>query len=116
MLVGMCSIFDFHNAASSVGSEIIARRTNDNSLVGSASPAGARYAGIGERGVPENPSYYPEQSRYAAMRTAARNVLGISGTGGSGLGIPLVLICDYCGNIQYFRWDLADGIGKYWLP
>jgi hypothetical protein len=50
------------------------------------------------------------------MRTAARNVFSIAGSGASGLGIPLVLICDYCGNIQYFRWDLADGSGKYWLP
>lgn len=33
MLVGMCSIFDFHNAASSVGSEIIARRTMTTRLL-----------------------------------------------------------------------------------
>jgi len=32
-------------------------------------------------------------------------------------GIPLVLICDYCGNIQQFRLDLtADKFGRHWLP
>jgi len=32
-------------------------------------------------------------------------------------GIPLVLVCDYCGNVQHFRLDLtADGFGKNWKP
>jgi serine/threonine protein kinase len=32
-------------------------------------------------------------------------------------GIPLLLVCDYCGNVQYFRLDLApDGHGKFWQP
>jgi hypothetical protein len=29
----------------------------------------------------------------------------------------LLLICDYCGNMQYFRFDLTqDGRGENWLP
>jgi hypothetical protein len=29
----------------------------------------------------------------------------------------LLLICDYCGNVQYFRLDLTqDGRGENWLP
>jgi serine/threonine protein kinase len=32
-------------------------------------------------------------------------------------GIPLVLVCDYCGNVQHFRFDLtSDGFGGNWKP
>jgi len=32
-------------------------------------------------------------------------------------GIPLMLICDYCGNVQYFRLDRTkDGHGENWRP
>lgn len=32
-------------------------------------------------------------------------------------GIPLLLVCDYCGNVQYFRLDLTpDGRGGNWRP
>lgn len=32
-------------------------------------------------------------------------------------GIPLILTCDYCGNVQYFRLDkTADGSGQRWRP
>jgi serine/threonine protein kinase len=31
-------------------------------------------------------------------------------------GIPLILVCDYCGNVQSFRLDLtSDGTGENWL-
>ena len=30
-------------------------------------------------------------------------------------GVPLVLVCDYCGNVQHFRLDLTqDQLGKNW--
>jgi hypothetical protein len=71
-----------------------------------------KFPEVEQRQVQENPNY-PEQSRYATMRSATRNLLGTSATA----GMPLALICDYCGNVQYFRWDLApDGYGKYWRP
>jgi hypothetical protein len=32
-------------------------------------------------------------------------------------GIPLLLACDHCGNVQYFRLDhTSDGHGEHWLP
>jgi hypothetical protein len=32
-------------------------------------------------------------------------------------GIPLVIVCDYCGNVQQFRLDLTnDHIGEHWRP
>ena len=32
-------------------------------------------------------------------------------------GAPLLLVCDFCGNVQYFRFDLTkDKQGLKWLP
>ena len=84
----------------------------ENSLTGPPRPGQMKFSEIEQRQVQENPTY-PEQSKYATMRNAARNLLAAAAT----VGIPLVLICDYCGNVQYFRWDLAqDGYGKNWRP
>jgi hypothetical protein len=52
------------------------------------------------------------QSRYAAMRNVAGAMLGAPKA-----GIPLLLICDYCGNVQYFRLDIGqNGRGENWRP
>jgi serine/threonine protein kinase len=33
------------------------------------------------------------------------------------VGTPIVMVCDYCGNIQYFRFDLTkDKTGANWKP
>jgi hypothetical protein len=46
------------------------------------------------------------------MRNAAGTVLNVHK-----VGIPLLLICDYCGNVQYFRLDITqDGHGENWRP
>lgn len=51
------------------------------------------------------------QDMYLTMRDVADLVVGRR------YGIPLLLVCDYCGNVQYFRLDLApDGHGEHWLP
>jgi len=56
----------------------------------------------------------PQKSLYATMQAVARTFFG-----GTHLnpGMPLFLVCDYCGNIQYFRLDLTqDGHGENWRP
>ncbi len=54
----------------------------------------------------------PGLSRYARMRNVAGQLIG-----GNKVGVPLLLICDHCGNIQYFRLDLtSDGRGENWRP
>lgn len=74
-------------------------------------PVHPRFPPIEERRKPDNqPS--PDRSRYAMMRNAAHALLGVNK-----IGIPLLLICDHCGNVQYFRLDIGqDGIGKGWRP
>lgn len=45
-----------------------------------------------------------------------RNVAGAM-LGAPKAGIPLLLICDYCGNVQYFRLDIGqNGRGENWRP
>jgi serine/threonine protein kinase len=64
------------------------------------------------RNPPQN--QYGPTLIYEQLKGVANNMLGF---GGSGVGIPLFLICDYCGNVQYFRLDLtADGHGENWRP
>jgi len=54
----------------------------------------------------------PERSSYASLRNVAATFLGVNR-----VGIPLLLVCDYCGNVQYFRLDLTrDGHGERWRP
>jgi serine/threonine protein kinase len=54
----------------------------------------------------------PLRSRYVTMRNVAALVLNVNR-----VGIPLLLICDYCGNVQNFRLDYAkDGHGEHWRP
>lgn len=53
---------------------------------------------------------FGEVNIYATMREVADIVIG------NKHGKPLLLVCDRCGNVQYFRLDLADGYGKNWRP
>jgi serine/threonine protein kinase len=56
----------------------------------------------------------PEGGMYAGLRDMARSVLGTSKLG---FGIPMFLICDYCGNVQFFRLESTqDGHGENWRP
>ena len=51
---------------------------------------------------------------YEKAKYVAEMVFGLSKGRPSA---PLILICDYCGNIQYFRLDYTDdGKGLNWLP
>ena len=51
----------------------------------------------------------PERSMFLTMRSVAMTLFGTTHAGGA----PLFLICDYCGNVQYFRLDLTqDGRGE----
>jgi serine/threonine protein kinase len=72
---------------------------------------GTKFPDIEARRRPDN-DVDATRSRYAMMRNAARTVLD-----GQRTGIPLLLICDYCGNVQHFRLDLTpDGHGENWRP
>jgi hypothetical protein len=55
---------------------------------------GNQFPEIEARKAPDNPAY-PEQSIYATMRNVAQTLLGTSNT----TGVPLLLICDHCGNV-----------------
>jgi hypothetical protein len=71
---------------------------------------------VQKRRVPESPyPTRPEASIYHPMRAVAKELLGITYVPVNGM--PMFLICDYCGNIQVFRLDLAsDGHGENWQP
>ena len=50
---------------------------------------------------------------YGGMQAVSRPILGSHVANGA----PLFLICDYCGNVQYFRFDLTqDQRGESWRP
>jgi hypothetical protein len=70
-----------------------------------------KFPDIAQRKSQEYPPY-PEESMYAALRAVRRDLLA---TPQLGSGIPLFLICDKCGNIQFFRLDAADN-GACWRP
>lgn len=62
-------------------------------------------------------SSYPENHAFNATRVAAANVMNIGQIAQVRDGIPVAFVCDYCGNVQYFRLDLtADGHGDNWRP
>jgi len=54
---------------------------------------------------------------WAEMQNQTRGSIGeaFSGRGGN-TPVPLTLICDYCGNMQHFRWDRAPDAQKHWKP
>jgi len=71
-----------------------------------------RFPPIEERNKPDNLSSAPN-SRYAYMRDVAAFLLGSPPQ----QGIPLMLICDHCGNVQYFRLEYSPkGYGENWKP
>jgi hypothetical protein len=56
-------------------------------------------------------SISPAQELYD-MRKLAEAQFGLTAS----WGIPLILVCDFCGNVQSFRLDLtSDGTGENWL-
>jgi serine/threonine protein kinase len=70
--------------------------------------------------APPDPTRLPSQwpDIYKNMRDRATTSFGphSSGAGGVGAVGPLFLICQYCGNVQEFRFDLAPEAIKNWKP
>jgi hypothetical protein len=86
------------------------RPAHDQASTGSYM-AEPRFPPLEERRKPDDQSS-PERSRYATMRDVARALLGVNR-----IGIPLLLVCDHCGNLQYFRLDIGQrGRGENWRP
>lgn len=74
-------------------------------------PLYPKFPPIEERRKPDD-QVHSDRSRYLTMRNVAGILLGVHK-----VGIPLLLVCDYCGNIQYFRLDITqDGRGENWRP
>jgi hypothetical protein len=70
---------------------------------------------VDQRINPPSPPPFPNHDRdqYAGLRAAARQSLGSE----HGHGIPLYLVCNYCGNVQFFRLDMTrDKRGEMWKP
>ena len=63
----------------------------------------------------EQQIYGPHSSLiYEHMKAVGNHMFGF---GATAPGIPLILVCDFCGNVQYFRFDLTpDGHGDNWRP
>jgi serine/threonine protein kinase len=80
-------------------------------------PRQVKFPNINDRKNPpqdSRQSIYGQQPIYNEMREVANPLFGF---GGTAPGIPLILICDFCGNVQYFRFDLTtDGHGENWRP
>jgi serine/threonine protein kinase len=79
----------------------------------SGSSPGPKFPDIERRRTPPyNPLQAQQIDIYETMKNVASVVLGSRGHGS-----PLILICDYCGNVQYFRLDVTqDGRGENWRP
>jgi hypothetical protein len=79
---------------------------------------GSKYPDFPDRELRKNPPPRDNVSTdgiYEKLRYVARQVFSTQGTYGE--PVPLLLICDYCGNVQYFRFDYTnDGKGLNWLP
>lgn len=72
------------------------------------------------RELRRNPPAPPPQSSgdsiYERLRNVAKYMFGIHSSNFGGTE-PMFLVCDHCGNVQYFRFDYtADGKGLNWLP
>jgi hypothetical protein len=71
------------------------------------------------RTAPPDPSVLASHrpSIWAEMRSRTINVLGQAfAVGGANSPVPLHLMCDYCGNVQQFRWDRISQAQKHWKP
>jgi hypothetical protein len=64
----------------------------------------------------ENSSIQNPRDIYGDMRGRARFCFGHGDGGGVGSVGPLFLICQYCGNVQEFRFDLAREAVNNWKP
>jgi serine/threonine protein kinase len=54
---------------------------------------------------------------WAEMRSQTNSAIGQAFAGGGGnLPVPLNLICNYCGNMQHFRWNRGPQAQKLWKP
>jgi hypothetical protein len=55
---------------------------------------------------------------FQGLQTAVKGQFGVSlETSGASAPIPIFLVCDVCGNVQYFRFDLtSDRSGQKWNP
>jgi hypothetical protein len=83
----------------------------DSRLHSQSYPGQPVFPTIDERRKPDD-ELNAHQSKYATMRNVAGAVLGAPK-----VGIPLLLICDYCGNVQYFRLNIGQyGRGENWRP
>ena len=78
----------------------------------------SKYPKFPDRELRRNPpprSNVTTDSIYEKLRYVARQIFSTQHTFGE--PAPLLLICDYCGNVQYFRLDYTDdGKGLNWLP
>ena len=56
-------------------------------------------------------------NRWADMQSQANNALGQAFLGrGGDTPVPLNLVCNYCGNMQIFRWDRVQKALGRWKP
>ena len=71
------------------------------------------------RGAPPDPGALGghRPGVWANVNTQTNNILGqaFSGRGGD-TPVPLSLVCDYCGNLQHFRWEYVREAQKRWRP
>lgn len=90
-------------------------------------PKRCLFCGMGNYEIPKNMPFYTreerrtqrtkaaEQSSFHSLQNFVKQQLGVGlATPGP---IPIYLVCDVCGNIQYFRFDLTrDKSGQEWNP
>jgi serine/threonine protein kinase len=66
------------------------------------------------RNPPAPPINSSRDSIYERLRHVARAMFGMRD--GFGSAAPMFLVCDHCGNVQYFRLDYTQDNGGNWLP
>jgi serine/threonine protein kinase len=73
---------------------------------------------IEQRLAPPDPTVHPAYGPdiYKNMRDRAASAFSSGGGAGVGSIGPLFLICQHCGNVQQFRFDLAPEAIKNWKP
>lgn len=90
-------------------------------------PKRCLFCGIGNYEIPKNMPFFTREERrtqrtkaseqwpFQSLQNSVKQQLGV-GIATSG-PIPIYLVCDVCGNIQYFRFDLTrDRSGQEWNP
>lgn len=74
---------------------------------------GPIFPSLDKRRQPYDASRFPPQQQdpYDGLRTVERHFVAND----HGRGFPLYLVCDFCGNVQYFRLDTTkDQHGEHW--